>query len=590
VWGARASRVLGAALEGLLAAPVLGQGYLISERIDLAAADVVFRAPGYAHVSGVVRNYNFPGIDSATVTNAGYGLRYLAKVDLATRQTSWVRVVGAPSKDAAGAQHFAADEARGLAVHGDGSAYLVAYEGSTNYPLTGGTFSTATLKYVFRVNDAGVVTRHSRDLDPAIRRVGAIALDASGNLYLTGSADSGLQTSANAPFPASSVAPGCIAPFVVKLDPTGQTTLYATYLGYAGTQGERCGAGAAVFEPTGFDLAVDAAGNAVVGGQAEPGVRATAGAPDFGSKTPTTYVPTATAYASHAFVTKLNASGSAVVFTARLGGSFKDRVTSVVLDAAGAVYVGGKTSSSDFPTTPYFGSLFPVSFRTCPGFPNAPEMGFVAKLAPDGKQLMFSGFLPMSGDQLANCGGNPGAYFAPVKVALDGQGRLHATGPTDSTRDYVAPSNAIPTVSPLALLYVVAADGRSIAYFSGYAGVRPQGAAIDPWGGFWVAADTLVRFSAGTTPVEFAQTQPLCASGGNLVVRVAGADDFGTVEFVVDGVSVGSANVANGIASRAVTLAPGVRRVLATYRGPSYFDGYASEARMVPVNQAGACQ
>ena len=539
--------VLAVAALTLSAAPAPGQGYIVSDRIDLAAGEVVLRAPGYLHVAGIVQSYNFPGIDSAAVTNAGYGMRYVAKIDLATRQTSWVRVVGAPSKAAAGV-HFAADEARGLAVHSDGAAYLVAYEASADYPQTGGTYATATLKYVYRVTGAGVITRHSGALDPAIRRVGAIALDAAGNIFLTGSADSGLQTSVAAAFPTSAVATGCIAPFVLKLDPTGQTTLYATYLGYAGTQGEPCGAGSGVFDPTGFDLAIDAAGNAVVGGQAEPGVRATTGAPDFGSKTATIYVPTATAYASHAFVTKLNASGSGIIFTARLGGSFKDRVTSVVLDSTGAAYIGGKTSSSDFPTAGQFGSLFPISFRSCPGFPDAPEMGFVAKLAPDGKQLVFSGFLPMSGDQLANCGGSPLAHFAPVKVALDGQGRLHATGATDSTRDYVAPLNAIPTVSPLALLYVVAANGQSIAYYSGYAGIRPQAATIDQWGNFWVAADTLLRLSEGTTPVEVTNAQPLCASGGVLTARVAGANDSGTVEFLVDGTSVGSASVANSVA------------------------------------------
>ena len=112
---------------------------------------------------------------------------------------------------------------------------------------------------------------------------------------------------------------------MLKLDAAGQSTLYATYLGYAGTQGERCGEGSGVFDPTGFDLAVDAAGNAVVGGQAEPGVRATLGSPDFGSKTPTLYVPTVKAFASHAFVSKVNASGSAIVFTARFGGQLPTR-------------------------------------------------------------------------------------------------------------------------------------------------------------------------------------------------------------------------------------------------------------------------
>ena len=206
-----------------LVTPVGAQGLLISDKIDLVASEIVFRTPGFAHVAGVVASYDFPGIDSGTVTNAGFGLRYVAKVDLATRKPTWVSVVGAPSKEPSAVlqDHLATDEVRGFAVHADGSAYLVAYDGSKNFPGSGGTYELPSLKYVFRVSATGQVTRFSGPLDPAIRRVGAIALDASGNIYLTGSADGGLQTSASAPFPASSVAPGCIAPFILKLERGG---------------------------------------------------------------------------------------------------------------------------------------------------------------------------------------------------------------------------------------------------------------------------------------------------------------------------------------------------------------------------------
>jgi hypothetical protein len=277
------------------------------------------------------------------------------------------------------------------------------------------------------------------------------------------------------------------------------------------------------------------------------------------------------------------------VFTARLGGTFRERVTSIALDASGAVYLGGKTASSDFPTTPDFGSVFPLSYRSCPGFETAPEMGFVTKLSPDGRQLMYSAFMPVSGDRLANCGGDPSAPFAPVRIALDVSGRLYATGSINSDRAYTAPPNSIPTLNGTALLYVVAADGRSLEYSTLYAGILPSAAAIDPWGSFWVASAVLTRFSAGTTPIEFINPIPLCATGGTLSARVAGANNFGTVEFFVDGLSVGSAPVANSTASKTVTMAPGARRVLATYHGSSYFDGYSSEARYIPVNQAGAC-
>lgn len=570
------------------------QGYLVSDMIDIGGTDIVFASPNYAHVAGLVDSYSVPGIDSGMIANAGYGLRYVAKVDMTARRTDWVAVVGSPTKSPGGGLQggFAEDEARGLAVRADGTAYLVAYDGSKDYPLAGGRYEFATTRHVFRVSPVGQVTKHSPALDPAIRRVGAIAVDPAGNIYLTGSAGGGLLTSANAPFPTGSVAPGCIAPFAMKLDASGQTTLYSTYLGLAGTQGERCGDGSpsGVFEPTGFAIAVDASGSAVVGGQAEPGVRATSGSPDLGAKTLTTYVPAVKAFASHAFVARINAAGSAITFTARLGGSERDRITAVALDSAGAIYLGGKTASSDFPTTSYFGTQFPYSSLSCPGFPSAPEMGFVAKLSADGRQILYSGFMPTTGDQLANCGGNPAARFAPLRIALDGTGRLYATGPTNSTRDYVAPWNAIPTLNGSALLYVIAADGRSLEYFTRYASPWPLGAAVDSFGHFWVAGTSLVRITAGTTPIEFTHATPMCATGATLSVRVAGANDVGMVEFFVDGSSVGSSAVAGSSAAKTVAMSPGARRVHAIYRGSSYFDGYASEVRHVPVNQAGACQ
>ncbi|MEP7327728.1 MAG: hypothetical protein ABI777_00850 [Betaproteobacteria bacterium] len=570
-----------------------GVYYIESDVINIGATDLVLNPAGFAHVSGIVDTYSFPGIDSSLVTNAGFGLRYVAKIDLATRKPQWVAVVGAPTKSLAfGLMYpFVDDEARGLAVHANGYAYLVAHDGSANYPLTGGQYRVATAKHVFRVSATGQVARFSIALDPAIRRVGAIAVDAAGNIYLTGSAGAGLVTSSGAPFPSNSVAAACIAPFVMKLDATGQLVTYATYLGVAGTLGERCGAGSeiGIFDPTGFAMAVDSSGNVVVGGQAEPGVRATAGSPDTGSKTPTSYIPVLGNYASHAFVAKINATGTAIVFIARLGGSERDRVTSVVLDSAGAIYVGGKTASRDFPTTPHFGPLPPVSFLTCPGFPAAPEVGFVTKLAADGKQLIYSGYLPVYGEQIANCGGNPYAPFDPLQIAVDASGRVYATGPESSLRAYTAPKDSILTLNPSAVFFVIAPSGLSIEYSTRYGGLTPRAAAIDAWGHFWVAGEVVKRFSEGLTPLEFTHPIPLCATAGTLSVHVAGANNLGTVDFFVDGVAVGTMPVVNSIATKSLSMSPGMRRVVATYHGPSYFDGYSTEPQYVPVNQAGAC-
>lgn len=590
----RLAWVLAALLVAVPAHSVAVLRYLESDAIDIGAADLVFGVSGYAHVAGIADSYALPGLDSGLVTNAGYGMRYVAKIDLITRKPAWVAVVGAPSRDTnrAVTQAFGEDEARGLAVNGNGDAFLVAYDASTTYPQTGGQYRVASGKHVFRVNGSGQVSRLSAALDPAIRRVGAIALDPAGNIYLTGSAGGGLLTTVNAPFPTGSVAAGCIAPFVIKLDPSGQSIIYSTYLGFAGTQGERCGAGSlyGVFDPTGFAIAVDPAGNAIVGGQAKPGVRATLGSPDFGSKEATVYVPTVKGYASHAFVAKINPQGNAIVFIARLGGSQRDRVTSLALDAAGAIYLGGKTASEDFPSTPHFGPIFPISFLSCPGFPNAPEMGFVTKLAADGKQIQYSGFLPVFGTQLANCGGSPGAALSPVVVALDSSGRLYVTGRASPLRQFDPPASSIRTLNPMGALFVIAADGRAFDYSTGFAGFPPRTAAFDPWGHFWIGGAALKRYSTGVLPVEFTNVTPLCAAGAALVTRVAGANSLGTVEFFADGASLGSAPVSHGIATKSVALAAGVRRFVATYRGASYFDGYSTEPTYLAIDQAGACR
>lgn len=582
------------ALVGISATATGQLRFLESDVIEVGTTDLAFDAAGAAHIAGIVGSYNTPGLDSGTVTNAGYGLRYVARIDPATRKPAWIVAVGAPGKNLwQGLRYsFAEDEARGFALHGSGNVFLVAHDGSTNYPITGGQYRLATAKHVFRVSPAGLVTRYSPPLDPAIRRVGAIAVDPGGSIYITGSAGSGLVTTANAPFPANSVAPGCIAPFVMKLDPAGQAVVYATYLGYAGTSGELCGSGSpgGVFDPTGFAIAVDASGNAIVGGQAAPGVRATAGSPDFGSKAPTLYVPVLGHHASHAFVTKVNAAGTAILFSARLGGSERDRVTSLVVDEVGMVYAGGKTASRDFPATAHFGPVAPATYLSCPGFPAAAELGFVTKLAADGKEILYSGFLPVYGEQLANCGGNPEASFDPLTIARDAGGRIFATGTESSLRAYTAPAISIFTDNPSAVFFVIAADGKTFDYSTRYAGVTPRVAAIDPWGHFWVAGGVLKRFSSSIFPIQFSNAVPLCAPTATISARVAGANNFGTVEFFVDGASVGSATVANDVATRTIPVSPGARRFVATYHGTSYFDGYSSEPMYMPVNQAGACQ
>ncbi len=585
--------------------------YLVASDIAVGGGrerltDLVVDAVGNAYVAGVIGSYNFPGIDSAAITNGGMDLRFVAKFSPLSRTPSYVAVVGAPTallSDARSSQ-FGRDEAEGLAVDAAGNAYVVAYDGSKDYPVSGGQYQATTgKKYVFKVDSNGQVTRHSIALDPALNRVGAVALDSAGAIYLTGSASDGLPTTAGAPYPTAAVAAGCTAPYAVKLDPTGQNVLYATYLGNSGTPGHICGGATrhSVVDPTGFAIVVDAGGNAFVAGQAEPGLQATAGAVDLASKTAGSFYADGdlVATASHAFVAKLNAAGTAILFVARLGGERPDRGTSLLVDASGAVVVAGKTSSIYFPTIgggPQ--QYFPFVAADCVLW--TPEVGFVSKLSADGRQLLFSNYVPLQGGQLDDCGGRWGTLnFEPARLAVDASGNLYLAGYTVASNvDVPYTARAIipaptGTQSEIGnqLLQILSADGQRLLYSTPLAGFGIQGLAVDRWKNVIIASDAGVqRIAPGFLPVELVLPPgAACAGPATLGATVAASHDQGSVEFLVDGASIGSASIANGGAMKATTLASGLRRVKATYHGAGPFDGYSSPEFVLGVNQAGAC-
>ena len=204
--GTRLGVVLSAWLAGLhalmaFAGPpfVVASDFFIGGTGHDRVTDLVVDAAGNVLVAGVIRSFNFPGIDSAAVTNGGMDLRFVARIPPLSRSASLVAVVGAPTAALADAHlsKFGADEAAGLAVDASGNAYLVAYDGSRDYPIVGGQYQGTTgRKYVFKVSASGAVGKLSNALDPAINRVGGIAVDKAGAIYLTGSARDGLQTTA----------------------------------------------------------------------------------------------------------------------------------------------------------------------------------------------------------------------------------------------------------------------------------------------------------------------------------------------------------------------------------------------------------
>jgi len=229
------------------------------------------------------------------------------------------------------------DWGEGIAVDSSGSAYITGYTYSPDFPVTSGAYDTARAgldAFVAKFSPSGSSLVYSTFLGGAGRELGqGIAVDANGNAYVTGLTESfdNPFTTAYEGFP---VTPGAFQrngsydAFVTKFNPQGSALIYSTYLG--GSAGV----------DRGWAIAVDSAGAAYITGDTT--------ATNFPIADPIQNV-----YGgglSDAFVTKLNAAGSGLVYSTFVGGSLTDEGRGIALDQSGNAYAAGDTSSSDFPT------------------------------------------------------------------------------------------------------------------------------------------------------------------------------------------------------------------------------------------------
>ncbi|HEU0006975.1 MAG TPA: SBBP repeat-containing protein, partial [Terriglobia bacterium] len=260
----------------------------------------------------------------------------------------------------------------GIAIDGNGSAYVTGITISPNFPITPGAFQAnfggEGDAFVAKLNPEGSALAYSTFLGGTSVDLGfKIAVDSSGNAFLTGVTVSTNFPTANPLQPASA---GRDDAFVTKLNSSGTGLLYSTYLG--GTD-----------EDAGFDIATDVLGNAYVTG--------TTTSMSFPLSTP--LQPTRNGNRD-AFVTKLNPNGSTLVYSSYLGGSNLDYGQGIALDSNSNAYVTGRTFSPDFPTSA--SAAQPLYTGTLnPSFGNSSQ-AFVAKIS-EGTALFVPAVVSTSG-------------------------------------------------------------------------------------------------------------------------------------------------------------------------------------------------
>ena len=351
------------------------------------------------------------------------------------------------------------DQGNAIAVDSAGNVYVTGFTTSDNFPEVGGIPGNLGNQNVFvsKLNAAGTALIYSTYIGgEGNSQANGIAVNSAGNAYITGSTDPvEFPTTAGAFMPSSDAEN---TGFVAELSADGSALIYSTYLG--GT-GDDEGTGIA----QGNGIAVDSAGNAYVVG--------TTDSVEF----PTTAGAFQTTHGDDdgeddAFVTKLNAEGSGLIYSTYLGGDGNDEGNAIAIDASGDAFITGSASSDDFPTT---AGAFQTTLQ---GETNA----FVTKLSADGSALIYSTYIGGDGDDAGN------------GIAVNAAGDAYITG-TSGSDQFPTTANAFQQtlVMKLSSDYVFVTElnaaGTALIYSTYLAGSYADlgyGIAVDSAGDAWV--------------------------------------------------------------------------------------------------------
>ena len=313
------------------------------------------------------------------------------------------------------------ENGQGVALDGLGNAYLMGWTESADFPrvnqIPGACQGSCGIGYngdifVNKVNAAGSALVYSSLVggsgpENEGGQGGAIAVDSSGNAYVTG------QTLSD-DFPRVNQIPGACQgscgsamglpdAFVTKISAAGSALVYSSLLGGSGSD-------------AGDGIAVDGSDNAFVTGYTIstdfPRMDQIPGACRGGC---------GRGYNIDAFVTKVNAAGSALVYSSLLGGSGPDADNGIAVDGSGNAYLTGYTESSDFPQVDQIPGACQGSCGSGSNYD-----AFVTKINAAGNTLVYSSYL--GGSDYENIVNSVSAG----RIAVDGSGNAYLTGPTYS--------------------------------------------------------------------------------------------------------------------------------------------------------------
>ncbi len=350
--------------RALVIDPVLQYtAYLGGSAADEANA-IAADTAGNSYITGFTKSVDFPSRPGAfqTTTQGGQDV-FVAKVSPNGSSLLYATFLGGNGTDTG----------LGIAVDQQGNAYITGRTDSTNFPVLSGAFQLALNggsgvgdAFAVKLDATGGKLLYSTYLGGTLDDQGnAIAVDKSGNAFIAGQTQS-------TNFP--QVSPAALArgggdAFVCKLSPDGTKLIYSTSLGGFGRD-------------TANAIAIDSAGAAFVTGETRS---------DNFPVTANAFQRTINGV-SDAFVTKLSADGTTMLYSTYFGGESIEDARAIALDSTGAAWITGRTGSAQLPI------LGNALQRAASFLPDA----YVARIDTSGQFLQFSSYLGAEGDDAGN--------------------------------------------------------------------------------------------------------------------------------------------------------------------------------------------
>ena len=398
---------------------------------DDGATGIAVDSTGAAYVAGFTSSTNFPTAAPIQASLKGTYNAFIAKINPAGGALVYSTYLGGSGSD----------KAAGVALDGANDAFIVGTTNSADYPTTAGApqtvFGGATDAFVSEINAAGTALVASTYLGGSGADNGkGVAVDPTGNAYIVGSTISSNFPVTSGALQGSIGGGGKFDGFLAKLDRSGRSVDYATYIGGSGTDEVNA-------------VAVDAAGEAFIAGDTNSinifPAASSAVQPNFAGGS------------SDGFVAEVNAAGNTYIYATYLGGSQTDIATGIALDSTNGAYVVGSTSSTaDFPTT------------TSAAQPSTggQQDAFLTKLDGVGQTRLYSTYY----------GGS--ANDAATGVALNASGNLYMVGNTLSgnfpvTTGAFQTTNASPSGVAFVAEFVTAPQGVFTPSAVGFAAQAP---------------------------------------------------------------------------------------------------------------------